>query len=62
MQSRAVIVIAVVVGAVLFAIGIIIGHFAIEKADDTEKQGNQQMLSTGCDTTFTSPWEQYRER
>jgi hypothetical protein len=62
MQSRVIIVIAVVACAVTLALGIIIGHFAIEKADDTEGQGDSQKLNAGCGAKFTAPWKQYRER
>ncbi|XP_060554717.1 uncharacterized protein LOC132715684 [Ruditapes philippinarum] len=61
MQSRVIIVIAVVACAVTLALGIIIGHFAIEKADDTEGQGDSQKLNAGCGAKFTAPWKQYRE-
>ncbi|XP_053402309.1 uncharacterized protein LOC123539994 [Mercenaria mercenaria] len=61
MQTRMIIVVSVVACVVLFALGIIIGHFAIEKSRDEETQGDQQQLSTGCETAFSERWKKYRK-
>lgn len=61
MQTRMIIVIGVVAGALLFALGIIIGHFAIEKSTK-EEDGKQERLNANCDTTFSEKWKNYRKR
>lgn len=59
MQSRMIIVIAVVACVLLFALGIIIGHFAIEKSSTDD--GDQEKLSTHCEVKFSEKGENYRK-
>ena len=58
-QTRVIIVVAIVACAVLFAVGILIGHFAIDK--DGGKSEEQRGLMCGS-TQYSDPWDKYQER
>lgn len=61
MSTRTVIVVAVVACCVVFAVGILIGHFAIDKAGD---EGNKDYLKdTRCEgTTYSADMETYKNK
>lgn len=65
-STRALLVIAVVACCVLFAIGILIGHFAIAKDSDSDDDGevgdSQYLLNTRCDgTTYSADMKKYKD-
>lgn len=60
--SRSVIILAVIACCVLFAVGILIGHFAISKESDDNDTDSQYLLDTKCDgTPYSTDKEKYKK-